>query len=802
MNKNLEILAPVGSLESLKAAVLNGANAVYLGGKLFNARHYASNFSDEELMEAVSYAHLRDVRVYVTVNILLDESEIEDALDYVKFLYQIGVDAIIVQDLGFAMLVKRLIPKMPLHASTQMTVNNLEGVKHLEELGFSKVVLARETPIDEIKYIKENSNVDLEGFIHGALCISYSGQCLMSSLIGGRSGNRGTCAQPCRMEYTVLDDKNHELSNWDSGYYLSTKDLNTIEHIKDIINAGIVSLKIEGRMKRPEYVATVVKTYRKALDLGSEFVTQEERNDVKQIFNREFTKGMGLGDFGRDFLSTDRPDNRGIVIGKIISSNRNETRIEIYSNLYSGDGLEWIDPNKKTTGFKLDKDYKIGEKVILQFAPEGMIGSEVRRTLSSSLLEKAKATYENVDKKYSIYLDVKIKIGELPTIIAQMNDFRVESVGDQVVQMANKAPVSREKVIEQLSKFGNTVFSLDSLDLDFEEGAFIPVSKLNELRRDAAGKLEEVILSKYRRDKIDLENYEVEKNSLLKKQAIKPNGLKLSLRVSNQNQFDQIDLTRAHRVYLAFSENLSSNITLLKKHGIEVYYWTDKILYSYDLVKMLEIVKPVESLLDGISVSNIGTLQFAKDNFRLKIHTDIGLNTFNSSTADYLIDIGTESITLSSELNLKQIKIIANSINTSVEGIVYGYLPSMIMKNCPMATFKGCKDDSQCSTCKFAHGYKLKDRMGKAFLMERYDGYSTIYNSVPIFLLDKIHDITKSGLSMLRLDFTVEEDIREIQRYYYDAIYKKTTKESLNAFIDSYKENQEVTNGHYYRGVL
>ena len=802
MNKGIEILAPVGSFQSLKAAVLNGANAVYLGGKLFNARHYASNFSNEELLEAVRYAHLRDAKVYVTVNILMDESEIEDALDYVTFLYEIGVDAIIVQDLGFAMLVKDMIPNMPLHASTQMTVNNLEGVKYLEALGFERVVLARETPIEEIKYIKANSNIELEGFIHGALCISYSGQCLMSSLIGGRSGNRGTCAQPCRMEYTVLDEEDKALKNWDSGYYLSTKDLNTLEHIKEIIDGGIVSLKIEGRMKRPEYVATVVKTYRKALDLGSEYITPEDKADVKQIFNREFTKGVGLGDFGRSFVSTDRPDNRGVTIGKISNWSKKGIVLHIYNDLNIGDGLEWQDQKGNMTGYKVDKNYKKGEKVHIPFAPDGQIGGEVRRTLSSRLMEDAQDTFENRDKEHFIHLDTSLNIDQAPILRAYMKDIVVEVTGDESVQKAYKAPLTKEKVFDQLSKLGNTTFKIKSININLDENAFIPVSKLNELRRSMVIELEERLLEKFQRPEFNKEYYDHKKSSLFEKKAKRISKPKLSIKVSNQKQFDQLNLEKVDRVYISFNDNLMNNILTLRRNSIEVFYWTDKILYSHDLDKALRTIKPVEDFLDGISVSNIGSFEFFKDNFKLGIHCDIGLNVFNSVTADHLSQSGANSVTLSPELNLKQIKKISNKLNLPLEGIVYGYLPSMILKNCPMATFKGCKDDSQCESCNFAHGYKLKDRMGKTFMMERFEGYSTIYNSVPLFLLDKLQDVVNTGIDILRLDFTVEGDIEEIQSYYYDSLNNNMDREAIKNYVEGFKEKSEVTNGHYYRGVL
>ena len=371
MNKEIELLAPVGSMESLFAAVQNGANAVYLGGKLFNARHSATNFDSDELKEAIKYAHLNDVRVYITVNILIDDKEIEDTLDYIRFLYKIDVDAIIVQDIGLASLARELLPDLPILGSTQMTINNLYGAKHLERMGFTRVILARETPIREIRNIKANTNIELESFVHGALCVSYSGQCLMSSMIGGRSGNRGRCAQPCRMLYSIVDKEDNLVHDWDKRYVLSPKDLNTIEHLDEIIDSGITSLKIEGRMKRPEYVATIVSNYRKVLDKSLDVLSDDDKKDITQIFNREFTKGIILDDFGKRFISFDRPDNRGAVLGYVSRVDKYKVYIMLQEDVEKGDGIELSLKNGGYKGLKVPVDGKKG--TILTVEKQGFI---------------------------------------------------------------------------------------------------------------------------------------------------------------------------------------------------------------------------------------------------------------------------------------------------------------------------------------------------------------------------------------------------------------------------------------------
>jgi len=799
--KNLELLAPVGSKEALKAAVMNGADAVYLGGKLFNARQYASNFDHEELLEAVSYAHLRHVSVFVTVNILLDDKEIPDALDYVKYLYEIGVDGIIVQDVGFASLARKIFPKLQIHASTQMTINNLEGAKHLEKLGFTRAVLAREVALDEIERISKNSTIELEVFIHGALCFSYSGQCLMSSLIGGRSGNRGTCAQPCRMEYGIVDKNGNLTGDLDKGYYLSTRDLNTLDQVEGLIRAGVKSFKIEGRMKRPEYVATVVSAYRKAMDGGSSKPTTQDKIDVEQMFNRQFTKGLTFGDFGRNFVSIERPDNRGRVVGKVITSKKNSIQVQLFEDVNLGDGLEWDTFGSDRSGTKAQVSGKSGEKIWLErikdTAPEG---SPLRKTSSAQLLHSAQDSYENNDKTYPVDMKVRLHIGLKPELTMEFNKFIVKVSGDNLVENANKAPISKERIQEQLSKLGDTVFWLRDLQIELDENAFITVKDLNNLRRRATEVLTDNIVNSFRRT-ID-PDYKSQKVNALNLDRLEKGKIRLTVRVNNQKQFNQLNLDKVDRVYFAFEDNLIENIKKLGDKGIEAYYWTDKILYEEGLNKLQRVAKNNMDFLDGISASNLGTIEFVRDSFHKSLHGDIGLNCFNSYTVDYLRSIGINGITLSPELNLMQIDRITGRTGGEIEAIVYGYLPSMISRNCPMAYIKGCKDDRGCKTCQYSDGFMLKDRMGKKFRMQRGDGFTTIYNSVPVMILDRLDEVQKSGVTSFRLDFTFEENITEIQEMYYDYLNKIVDRNEAVRFMDEFKLKNEVTNGHFFRGVV
>ncbi len=804
MKKEIELLAPVGGIESLYAAVQNGANAVYLGGKLFNARHNASNFDSEELKEAISYAHLNNVKIYVTVNILIDDKEIIESLDYIRFLYEIDVDAIIVQDLGLASLVRELFPDLPLHGSTQMTINNLYGARHLEKMGFTRAVLARETPLKEIKKIKDNTNIELESFVHGALCVSYSGQCLMSSMIGGRSGNRGRCAQPCRMQYSIMDKDGNLVNNWDKKYALSTRDLNTIEHIDKIIDSGITSLKIEGRMKRPEYVATIVSNYRKVIDEGLDVLGEEDKKDITQIFNREFTKGIILDDFGNSFISYDRPDNRGTILGYVSRVDKYKVYIMLEEDVEKGDGIELSIQNGGFKGIRLPFAGKKGSILTLEKLGYIEKDSLVYKTSSQSLLTRAKSSYEDNKKTYPLDMKIDIEIGKGPSLELRFKDYVVNNSLDHIVERAQRVSLDDDKVRDQVSKLGDTNFHLANLEINLEEGSFLPMSVLNKLRRDGIDKLNKIISDFNKRPPIDGEEYKIKKHKVLSF-SNKENKLnnKLNVMVSSRSQYDQLDKDKLDRVYLGFYDDIEDIVYDLKNRDKEVFIWTDRILYTDELQRLDQIIRPIEDKLDGISISNIGSFEFVKERYNLDIHGDIGLNIFNSYTLRYLDSIGINSSTLSPELTLEQIGKISKNTSSPKETIVYGYLPVMIMKTCPMALVKGCKDDKDCALCNFATGYGLKDRMDMTFYMNRNGSTSTIYNSVPIMVLDSLKSILKSGVSDLRLDFTIEKDnIRQIQSAYYDYLHANIDDNQARDFVNEFKDHTNITKGHYYRGIL
>ncbi|MFA5524187.1 MAG: U32 family peptidase [Tissierellales bacterium] len=821
MINKIELLAPVGSIESLHAAVENGADAVYLGGKMFNARQYASNFSDEDLKKAVEYAHLREVKVYVTVNILLDDTELKEVIDYLIFLYNIDVDALIVQDLGLVRIIRQLLPDIEIHASTQMTINNYLGVQFLEGLGFKKVVLAREVSIDEIKYIKEKTNIQLETFIHGALCVCYSGQCLMSSMIGSRSGNRGRCAQPCRMAYSIVNvETNKTISpKFEEKYVLSPRDLNTIEHLDEIIDSGIVSLKIEGRMKKPEYVAIIVDRYRKELDrvLGkhSQRLTEKDYRDMEQVFNRGFTKGYLIGDYGKDLISFDKPNNRGILIGEVVKIDKGLMHIKLEDELRKGDGIEIINKSGKGYGQIVDNLFEYNEttekgnkgKIIrLKLANGVEVGSKVYKTFNLLLNTTAEETYKSKDnfKKTQINMAVELKIGKPAKLIIWKDQDYITVTSEEVVEKGIKLSLDNEKILKQINKLGDTPYITENNDIELEEGAMVPVSVLNGLRRKGIEELNKSrsnfnhrieVTSKELNEGINkVFNYSINNNNRSRKTSIK---------VDDSSQFGQLDLNKLDRIYLEYNEDIENQIKEVKKNSKEVYISTDKIISNEKFKRIEMVFDRIVDSIDGLSASNMGTLEFIRKRYKTNIHCDIGFNIFNSSTVKLLKDYNVSSLTLSPELKLNQISDICRNNFMEYEVVGYGYFPIMTTKHCPMSLVKGCKNDEGCKNCELASGYGLYDRKGMTFEMKRKGKSTVIYNSQPLIVVESANKIFSTGIDMMRLDFTIEKDnVKLIQELYYNFINDRIDNNEMQEIVNELKKKTGNTKGHFFRGVL
>ncbi|WP_028828317.1 peptidase U32 family protein [Proteocatella sphenisci] len=493
MNNKIELLAPSGSYESLVAAVQNGADAVYLAGMRFGARANASNFDNDEIINAVKYAHERNVKVYVTVNIIVNDDEIADCMEYISFLYNNDVDAVIVQDIGVANLINKYFPEFEIHASTQMSISNSLDAMFYKNMGFSRLVAARENSIEEIKNIKSFSDTEIESFVHGALCVSYSGKCLFSFIQGGRSGNRGNCAQPCRMKYDLNSPKGD--TTIENKYILSMKDLSTITNIKEIVSGNIDSLKIEGRMKRPEYVAIVVKNYRKAIDgILNDTITPEEltllENEIKYVFNREYTSGHILSSPPGKMANLDSPKNKGVYLGEVLDVDTKMKRIKIKleDDLSKGDGLSIGEFVGRIIHRKEIKNFAAkGETIELDFIGNAKAGDRIYKTYNTTIMNAATESYKKEFIKSPLSFSLKFKIGENPQIFITDNRNNKVSYKDDeyTVEAAINRPTDEETITRQMSKLDSTSYFLKDISIEKDENAVIPVSMLNKLRRES-----------------------------------------------------------------------------------------------------------------------------------------------------------------------------------------------------------------------------------------------------------------------------------------------------------------------------
>ena len=693
--RDVELLAPVGSFEALKAAVQNGANAVYLGGKDFGARASANNFDRDELKEAVKYAHIRGVQVFVTTNTLRKENEIEDFLEYAKFLYDIDVDAIILQDIGMARLIKRELPDFELHASTQMVAHSLEDVKYLESVGFDRVVLAREVTVEEIKYICDNCKADIEVFVHGALCVCYSGQCLMSSMIGNRSGNRGRCAQPCRQRYELIDVYTGEVVNSNGDYLLSPRDLNAIEEIDKVIDAGVHSLKIEGRMKRPEYVATVIDGYRKTIDeylaTNKLNVSDETINDLYTIFNRKFTKGLLLGDVGKDMMNSQLPNNQGLYVGTVVDYNKKAKRLKIKlaNTLKKGDGINLgggtigriiKNGNIETIGYK-------GETIELDFVGEARKGQIVFKTSDSELMDRVQATFTQDKEFVKNIIDAKItiKLGQKPILTLKdrhSNEATIE--GDKIVEEAMKVALSKEKVETQLRKLGNTPYELDLLEIELDDNVSLPISLLNQMRRDCIELLD--------KERVSIKNRKY-KNKIVKYKPVLYNRNKqqeISVKVKNLEQLESALECGVDRIYYEDTNTIDKGMSLAMKYNKKVIYSAPRIIRNKEYN---HLAKANNAGVESVQVGNYGSIDYFKDK---KLNIDYYLNAFNSETINYYKEIGADTLCISQELNINEIKETIKYTDINIESVVYGYTPLMITEYCPMGVIvRDCKKDKE-----------------------------------------------------------------------------------------------------------
>lgn len=846
-----ELLAPAGSQEALTAAVQNGADAVYLGGKMFSARQYAGNFDGDELCRAFEYAHIRGVRVYVTVNTLLADTELPEAVDYLKFLYKSGADGVIIQDLGLAGLARQLLPALPLHASTQMTVHNSGGVEILKRHGFSRVVLARELSLEEINEIRK-TGMPLEVFVHGALCVSYSGQCLMSSMIGGRSGNRGRCAQPCRMEYTLVGGKKESLVDTArvGSHLLSPMDLNMVSHIPELVEVGVDALKIEGRMKRPEYVATVVRIYRTALDRYREspdnyFVDEKELKDLAQIFNRGFTTGYFFGRPGRDMMSYKRPNNRGLRLGRVTGADRAKKTVEVLleDSLRLGDGIEfWVTEggrkgivvNRLLVEGQQVEEAAAGQRATLWVEGKIRPGDRVFKTHDAALMAEAEQSYKSPRelKKIPLYFEVDARIGKPFRIMvsdAEANSFT--AVGEFSGQQAQKLPLIMQTLEKQLDRMGNTPFALGSLKADIESNVMVPASAINETRRRAVDGLAAVRAARYMSREPVAGDFADRVTDILctrmagnKEENVRnPASLKLTARVRTFELLQAAVRGGAEVIYFNGSNLLQKDdgiqgrleeaLHICRDAGAGMVISTPRISRDNEMghVGLLLDFAAAKGL--PVLVGNLGILREALRRDLPILYADFPLNIYNTQTLNWLgQNYPVTQATVSPELTLEQITRMAEQTGLELEAVVEGHLPLMVTEYCPSGSLLGgLAADKKCSRpCRSEEARGLKDRLGLVFPVAHDEFCRTyIYNAKELSMVGDIYPLYRAGISAFRLEFAVEAPERavEITRFWRREMDMFRRNPAGYEPFSGVKERiaemspAGLTKGHYYRGV-
>ncbi len=806
LGKKPELLSPAGSMESLKAAVNNGCDAVYLGGKQFSARQYAGNFDLNELEEVCDYCHLRGVKVYVTVNTIYKDEELKGFLEYIKALYEMGVDALILQDAGAARLVRKHFPDFPLHASTQMTCNSLADVKHWESEGFCKIVLSRELSIEEIKHITENTEAEIETFVHGALCVCYSGQCIMSSMLGGRSGNRGRCAQTCRLPYTLY----RGTENMEEGYLLSPKDVMTVNILPQLIEAGVASLKIEGRMKNPEYVAGVTSIYRKYIDQYFEDPENYEVDsaDVKalqQLFNRGgFTDGYYTSFAGRNMMSIERPKPWGLKVGIVDKYLPKQKKVTIRTRepLVPGDGLEIWTQEEPHVGTNVSKHSKAGE--VITVTMEGNINKNdvVYRTFGKALNDELKKTYEKDIRKLPIYGMLRVKEGEPISLQLWDNGGSSVFVSGATVEPAGSSPMLPMKLREQVNKMGATPFVLEDLQTEIDQYIYVNVSEVNRVRREACEALEAAILKRSKR--------KAKGEAALEKTEKAPHLLrkKLTALVMNLGQLDAVLQAKGIcRVYYEcsaeFEKNLDKIAEKCHKMGVTLYAALPRVAREWDAEQEQPMIERlIDSKIDGFLVRSAGQFSQVKDSGK-KIVVDYNLNAFNRQSVEYWKEQGADNVCLSVEANLQEINRMGDK---DCEMVVYGYLPLMKTQQCPIGNYAGGKDGYKyCTERNNEDLYFLRDRKGIKFplLTDCERCVCTILNGKPLFTLKFYDEILESPTGLVRLDFTKEGAVRteRIARAYGEMTADAECVSPATRSLLNEMNEKGSTKGHFFRGV-
>lgn len=808
----MELLAPAGTMENFMAALESGADAIYLGGKVFNARAHAANFGIDELREAVRLAHILDVSVYVTVNILIGDTELKDLEQYIKDLDSIGVDAIIVQDLAVAEIAKRVAPNIHLHGSTQMTAATLDAVRFYESLGFTRVVLARELSLKEIQHICKHCKAEIEVFVHGALCVCYSGQCLMSSFIGGRSGNRGACAQPCRLPYELLDSKGESVLPKHEAYLLSPKDLNYSEHMNELVAAGVTSFKVEGRMKKVSYVRQVIGTYREILDEAS--IHENQRKALASGFNRGFSTAYLEDTVGRQMMTVVAPNHQGKPIGESYTK-KGEVYLSLTEPIEQGSLVKILQSNGSVTYYTVDDEWTCVSDTLYKGRPaEGLAVGQLY--LASTPKNTKSRGLQEFTRKYdmSVYLSVgsngETNYTELTAILD--SGLSVTVTNEYVPAIANKVPTSLEKVTEQLGRLGNTLFRLSYVDIP--DGPYMwPASVLNALRRDAVTALETALITHH------IESW----------QALQVTGdVDYDFKAQHELSYDTCPMISARvdeieGVKAAISGGAQKIVfggdrLSRTPYALSVYDEVARLCAQSDVICTFatpRVVKDdeveaykhtleaiVQSHPDSISIHVPQALLWLRElGYTGAIEADTGLNIFNTPTLHFWEQLHISCVNPSQELTLKQITELAKHSHVPIETMIHGYTEMMISEYCAIASFVGTGSKVNCPMPCVKESYSLKDRKGEIFPI-RTDPYCRMHimNSHEMDMRAYVPMLLQKGISILRVDgrHMKPSYVKDIVSQYVGIA--TGTMEAPPKKIDS--QGESITRGHYFRGIL
>lgn len=794
-----EILAPAGSMEGLKAAIAAGCNAVYIGGNRFGARAFANNLDQDEMLEAIAYCHLHDVKLYMTVNTVLKDREIKEALfSYLRPYYEAGLDAVIVQDMGVLRFISRHFPKLAIHASTQMTLTMGKGKEFLEKYHVNRIVPARELTLRELCTMRRETSMELEVFVHGALCYCYSGQCLFSSMLGGRSGNRGRCAQPCRLPYHMAEQNRSE-----DAYLLSPKELCNLPYLAEMIEAGIDSFKIEGRMKRTEYTAFVTSMYRKYVDLyfalGKEKYRdyikknqkewEEDLQNLSDLYNREgFTQGYLTGQAGDSaqrhpgqkgtMLASKRPKHGGVLVGTVQKVNPKEVIYKVQKTIHAQDVVEFrnhsLTPSYEYT---LGEDVPAGTLVTARYkkGSEIRIGDQVYRTKNAVLLEKIAQDYLRTNEQVSVQGHCVAQKGQPLSLTVTLKGQTICCQGE-ICQKAKKRAIDESDIRKILQKTGNSPFYFEKLSIEAEENVFLPVGAIKQLRRDAFEQVRKQFLAQFwredtvisedinNREKDDQKGHAVSKKSLKPQIATSVTTFEQAAAVCANPKVDRIyfetavmtekELSQAYHLAKEKQKEVWLAMPAIFRHAI----W-DRFEHKIQIIREnaygQKDIPLIEDIWDGYLIRNTESFAFLTKYIpkeKLRIRLDHNMYVMNEEAQRFWKEQNVTLFSASLEATKRELEAFQNY--EPMEISVYGKIPLMVSAQCIQANQKVCV----CQDPKEWHKQIIfEDQKKRRFVCVNYCRYcyNIIYQDIPLYL-EEIADQSTTIAGSIRYSFTTE----------------------------------------------